>query len=156
MASAALIGVLALIPAGGYLLIAYSQPGVLADPIVRPLLVLVASSYYLLIWLGFMAQFVDYYLDSWIVTTDKIYDIEQNGLFSRVTAELELSKIQDITSEVKGIIPTIFNYGNVYIQTAAETDRFDFEQVHRPDDIRKAILELVEKQRTTAPPTSGV
>jgi uncharacterized membrane protein YdbT with pleckstrin-like domain len=98
------------------------------------------------------------------VTNDRILNIEQQGLFSRTVSELDLINIQDVTSEVKGIIPTIFNYGTVHVQTAGEAARFVFEQVPAPERIRQRILEMVteDKKRehamlnATPPPAASV
>lgn len=142
-----LIAVLGLVPVIGFFLIRAAWLGLLSGPVSRPILVLVASAYYLNLWLFFLSNFVDYYLDAWIVTDDRILNVEQHGLFSRTISELDLVKIQDVTSEVRGFFPYLFNYGSVYIQTAGETRRFQFEQVPQPHEIRKHILGLVEEDR---------
>lgn len=147
LADVALIAVLGAVPVALYFGIQRLAPAFLTDRFMRPAIVLLGSGYVLVIWTFFMTRFVDYYLDTWIVTNDKILNVEQNGLFSRTVSELDLAKVQDVTSEVKGIVPTIFNYGNLYIQTAGEVERFIFEQVPHPDDIRKQILDLVEADR---------
>jgi uncharacterized membrane protein YdbT with pleckstrin-like domain len=74
-------------------------------------------------------------------------NIEQTGLFKRVIAELRLYRIQDVSSTVKGMIPTFFNYGNVDIQTASNEDHFNFEQIPNPTYVSKMIMEYAEKDR---------
>lgn len=103
-----------------------------ARPILYPFSVMVISIYFLSTWLFLFYSFLDYYLDVWIVTNKRIINIEQKGLFSRTIAEQRLFRVQDVTSEVKGIIPTILNYGNVFIQTAGSKERFVFKQVPFP------------------------
>ena len=149
------IMILGAVPMAVYFLLNKIWPSLLIGSVSWPLLILLASAYYLIIWLFFINTFIDYYLDAWIVTTDKVVNIEQNGLFSRTISELDLSKVQDVTSEVKGVIPSIFNFGNVYVQTAGEVERFDFEQIPRPHEIRKNILELVEEDRKRQKSTAG-
>lgn len=146
-ADIAMIVVLAVVPLGALFLSANVWPNLLTGAISRPALVILASSYYLMIWLFFITTFVDYYLDAWIITSSRIVNVEQHSLFSRTVSELDLGKVQDVTSEVKGIIPSILNYGYVYIQTAGATEHFVFEQIHRPHEIRKSILELVKKDQ---------
>jgi hypothetical protein len=55
---------------------------------------------------------------------------------------LELENIQDITVEVCGIIPTFLNYGNLYVQTAAEKERFIFKHVPNPYAIKDLVMNL--------------
>lgn len=97
-----------------------------------PIGILFISTFYLFIWLFGLTTFLDYFLDVWIVTDRRIIDIEQKALFSRTTAELELRRVQDVTAEVEGFAATFLDYGNVYIQTAAEKERFIFKQIPHP------------------------
>ena len=106
------------------------------------LIVLSASSYYLFIWLFFFHHWIDYYLDVWVVTDQRIVNIEQNGLFSRTIAEVNIEKIQDVTSEAKGKLATLLKFGDVHIQTAAEEKRFIFSEVPNPREVAKTITEL--------------
>lgn len=106
------------------------------------LLTLGLSGYYLFLWLFFFTILVDYYLDVWIVTNERIVSIEQIGLFRRVIAEQNMGRVQDVTSEVEGVFPTFLNFGNVYVQTAGERERFVFMQVPNPEGVKKGILQL--------------
>lgn len=112
-----------------------------------PALLLAASAYILFIWLFFFFSFIDYYLDVWIITNERIINVEQQGFFSRTISEQRLFRVQDVTSEVVGVLPTFFKYGNVYVQTAAEKDRFAFEQVPDPNGVRDTIIRLAETER---------
>ena len=42
---------------------------------------------------------------------------------------------------------TMFNYGNVYIQTAGEAENFVFRNVPNPHHIREEIVRLAEEDR---------
>ena len=109
--------------------------------------VLVLSLYYLFILLIFFHNFVDYHLDIWVVTDQRILSIEQRALFDRMVAELNILKVQDVTSEVKGKFQTLFDYGNVFVQTGGSTERFIFEQVPRPEEVVKVILQVHDQAR---------
>lgn len=113
-------------------------------------LVMGASLYYLFLGVYAFHAWLDYSLDVWIVTNERIMNIEQYGLFSRVTAELPLDAIQDVTVEVHGALPTLLKYGDVHIQTAAETPRFLFDDVPNPSDVASAILALHDQKKKNA------
>ena len=113
----------------------------------KPLLYLGASIYYFSCWVFLFAAFLDYYLDTWIITNDRFLNIEREGVFARTMSEVDLYRIQDTTSEIKGIIPSLFGYGSVYIQTAGRTKRFEMEQIPNPHKIRKLIMDLAEEDR---------
>jgi len=119
----------------------------LEHELLKALLVVFTGVFYLFSLLFMFNAFVDYYLDVWLVTSERIVNIEQKQIFSRVTAEHKLAKIQDITSEMHGIIPTLLNYGQVHVQTAAEKERFIFKQVPNPQEIKRKISGLSEYKK---------
>jgi hypothetical protein len=118
------------------------------------LITLLFSAYYLFVVLYAFTNFVDYYLDVWIVTNMRIINIEQKGLFARIMSEKDLGRMQDITSTIDGFLPTLLNYGDVHIQTAGEKERFVFKQVPFADEVARRISNLVaeyEKMNKTTP-----
>ncbi len=131
----------------GFVVIMFTLYPAVNESEFYPAIVLGASAYFLYIWLFFFFTFIDYYLDTWIITDERIINIEQEGFFSRTISEERLFRIQDVTSEVKGVLPTMFGYGDVFIQTAGEKNRFNFEQVPDPDGIRDIIIRLAEVDR---------
>lgn len=125
----------------------FSNENIMASSAAFPLLILGISAYYLFLWLFFIFIFIDYYLDVWIITSERIIDIEQRGFFSRIVSEHKLSKIQDVTSEVHGFFPTVMQYGTCFVQTAGTVQRFTFNEVPHPEKIRNLIIGLVEKKK---------
>ena len=106
-------------------------------------LVLFAQSFFMLVvWIYCFMIWIDYYFDIWIITSERIINIEQKGMFTRKVSELRYSKIQDVTAEVIGVLPTIINYGDVKIQTAAEEGEFLFRTVSNPYGIKNTIMNL--------------
>lgn len=102
------------------------------------------STYYLALITFTCQEFIDYYLDTWIVTTERIVNIEQSGLFNRTASELHLENIQDVSATTKGLLQTFLDYGDVVIQTAGSVTHFHFEMVPHPERTRETILRLVE------------
>ncbi len=117
----------------------------LADPALGPVVVTLAGMYVLSAWLFAFLEFTDYYLDTWIVTTERIRNVEQHGLFNRTASELHLSNVQDVTSEIRGVVRTFFNYGDVHIQTAGEQKRFNFKGIEKPEDVKQTVLRLAQE-----------
>ena len=121
--------------------------GFLDNEIYFAIFTLLVSTYYLFILLYSYANFVDYFLDTWIVTNQRVINIEQKGLFARVIAEKDLARMQDITSEIEGFWPTLLQYGDVHIQTAGEKERFVFRNVPFADEVARKISNLVQDYR---------
>ena len=127
-------------------IVPYALPAFLEDPYSR-FFFLLSIIYYGFIWIVIFMVWTDYYLDIWIVTNERIIDIEQIGFFNRVVSELDLKRIQDITSNVHGMLPTMFGFGNLHIQTAAEEGKFDLKSVPHPVTIRRRITKLYRAAR---------
>lgn len=106
--------------------------------------------YTLFLTLSLFLIFVFYYLNIQVITNIRIVDVSQVGLFSHVVSELHIDKIEDVTSQTNGFFGTIFNYGNVYVQTAGTVERFEFLSVPNPASIEKIILDLYEKNSNFA------
>lgn len=139
--------IVAILPPIFYLIFGEILAKLFSNEIFGPIVVLFTSIYYLYIWLFAFHSFVDYYLDVWIVTNERIINMEQKGLFARVVSEQKLFRIQDTTSELKGFFSTLLDYGTVYIQTAGEQQRFIFKQVPGPYNVARKIGEIVEKNK---------
>lgn len=140
-----------LFPPMAYFLFKDSDAFLINNAFIHPLLILFLGVLYPSVWLLMLNNFVDYYLDVWIVTNERVIDSEQKQLFSRVIAEHKISKIQDVATEVHGILPTFLNYGDVFIQTAAETKRFIFKQVPNPLEVKRTITALCEHPAEETP-----
>ena len=110
-----------------------------------PITNLFTQVYTLFLCLSLLIIWLSYYLNLQIITDRRIVDIDQQGLFSHTISELHIENIEDVTSETKGLFGTLFNYGMVYVQTAASIERFEFDNVPNPAAIEKLILDLYEK-----------
>ncbi len=116
-----------------------------AHPIFPPLGIVLANVLGLLLWIFFMNVFIETYLDTWIVTTERIIDIEQHGLFHRTVSELHLNRIQDVTTTSKGISATTFGFGSLTVTTAEATERFQFTDMPDPERVRTLIFKLAKE-----------
>lgn len=140
--------ILLAMPIGVYwLLINSSLISLLNNPVSYVIVVLAASVYYLAVIMFFYTYFVTFHLDMWIVTNDRILDMEQKSLFARTIAEVDLYQIQDTSSEVKGFFPSLFNYGNITLQTAGHITHFVFRNVHNPHQLRQTIMDLAAEDK---------
>ncbi len=111
------------------------------------LIKLVVSIYYFAIWVFFCTSWIDFYLDVWLVTNERIIAIEQRGLFNRIHNELHLSRVEDVTCEVKGVFATLFNYGDIIIQTAGMEQNSIFREVPNVYKINEQIIKLADTWR---------
>lgn len=110
---------------------------------MAPLRALVALGLLMLLHVFWIALFIilaDFFLDVWVLTDQRMIAIEQRGLFARTVSEFELARVQDVTVEIHGVIPTLFNYGNIIVRTASEHENFMFKQVWHPNMVKDALI----------------
>ncbi|MEI6650434.1 MAG: PH domain-containing protein [Candidatus Moraniibacteriota bacterium] len=107
------------------------------------------NSFLLFLWVYIFLVWIGDYFDVWIVTNERIVNIEQKDLFTRRVSELRYSRIQDVTSEVTGVIPSILNYGDVSVQTAGELEHFLFHNVPDPTSIKDLVMKLADRRHGT-------
>ncbi|MBN1400834.1 MAG: cyclic nucleotide-binding domain-containing protein [Anaerolineae bacterium] len=85
--------------------------------------------------------------DLYIVTNERIIDIEKRPLFfSEERREASLGMIQNVNLEVPNIIASFFNYGDVVIQTAG-AGSFTFDRVPNPNDVQNEIFQRMQAFR---------
>lgn len=95
--------------------------------------------FWLLLWFAFSIIWTNYYLDVLIITNKRIIDIEQLGLFARDITEVRIDNIEDVKTEIIGIIASLLNMGNLYIQTAGESREMIIKNIVDPHGIREVI-----------------
>jgi len=86
----------------------------------------------LLHWIALANILTDYYLDLWAITSRRIIAIDQQGFFRRFLSSFRLERLQDMNISVKGIIPTLLNFGTIEAQTAGGSNE-EFKTANMPD-----------------------
>jgi membrane protein YdbS with pleckstrin-like domain len=112
---------------------------------VVPLFSFLLMLYLMGVLLFLMLAWTDYYLDTWIITSKRIIDIEQKGLFRRQISEIPLSRVQDVTLTVEGFFETLLKFGAVHIQTAGERN-FSIQQVPHLERIKDTVLSALHPE----------
>ena len=93
-----------------------------------------------LIWVFY--EWLCWWLDIFIVTDQRIIDIDQKSLFNKRVSEATWDKVQDVTYEIKGVTATFFDYGSVFIQTAGAIGVVTFAEIAEPDKIKSLITDI--------------
>ncbi len=96
----------------------------------------------LFIWKIAFILIVGYYLDCWIITDQRTIHTELNGLFSRYISSIYHHRIQDVSVDVGGVLPTYLNYGNLQIQTAGKFREFLFRKIPEPYETKDILMKV--------------
>lgn len=89
-------------------------------------------------------SFFKWYYTVNIITDEKIIDVNFDNILFHSFAEAQLERIEDVSHKPIGIFSSIFDYGNVYIQTAGTKPEFVFDSVPRPRDVQDTLFDLIE------------
>ena len=129
---------------GLVLLAVVTLPGLFAslgfDIIFGPEILVFVIAGWLMLWMIFAIIWTGYYLDAWVITNYRVISIEQYTLFSRKIAECRLDKVQDVSVEVSGFLPTLLHFGTVVIQTAGESGQFTMKDIPEPDQVKDVLF----------------
>lgn len=102
--------------------------------------------WYLLVTAFVLENFLIWYFNVSIITNERIVDIDFYSLLYKKVSEAEIYRIEDVSYQIGGIFRTFFDYGDVYVQTAAEVPNFEFAAVPNPDGVVKVIQTLTDKR----------
>ena len=75
-----------------------------------------------LLILAFTWIFHNYYLSLGVITSERVIDIDQTGIFKREVNEMSMATLEDASYKQNGVFANMFNYGNVILQTAGESN----------------------------------
>lgn len=98
-----------------------------------------ATAFAIVIWNLYFVAWTDRVLDSWIITTERIMDIDQKGLFSRNIAVVRLDDIQDIVTDTTGFWSTLLKCGTIKAQSSGTSREFEFLMVEDPERVKNII-----------------
>lgn len=110
------------------------------------LLTTLILSWYLLTFSYILVNFLLWYFTISIVTNERIVDIDFVNLLNKKFAETRIARVEDVTMRTGGFIKTFFDYGDVYVQTAATDAVFQFDSVPKPDQVVRIINQLMGKE----------
>jgi hypothetical protein len=85
-----------------------------------------------------------YWQNQWIVTSDSITQISQVSLFSRQVSQVSMEHLEDVTVDQSGVLPHLFNYGILKVESAGEKSKFQFPYCPSPNTYARQILEAHE------------
>ena len=149
----AIIVFFGLAPVFGFMVVLSLPPESVIVALVQAqtaLIVFGLSAWLLMSTMAATTSWTNYYLDLWILTDRRIIVIDQIGYFNRKVSNFRLERLQDITVSIKGLIPTLFNYGIIRAQTAsASENNFISYGLPDPRGLQSQIQAAMDARLTT-------
>ncbi|KKQ23696.1 MAG: hypothetical protein US40_C0007G0010 [Candidatus Roizmanbacteria bacterium GW2011_GWC2_37_13] len=94
------------------------------------------------IWMSFL----NWYFNVGIITNRRVVDIDFHGILYKEVTVARLNKIEDITVKSGGYFASLFDYGNVFIQTAGTEANVEFINIPFPSLVAQSINQLLGKK----------
>ena len=87
-------------------------------------------------------------MDEWIITNERIIDINQRDFWSRDVSSVLLVRVQDVESDVSGLFHTLFGFGRVTVESAgADATKTCMKGLSNPRRVRDLIMKEAMRAR---------
>lgn len=119
-------------------------------PDLKVVLVLIPF-YYLLVALYAFSHFITWYYNAALITDKRVIDIDFHQIVLKDVSETKLALVQDVSYKQDGVLPNIFGYGFILIQTAGALENFEFYNMPQPARIVEVVEALIGGRRFYEP-----
>lgn len=100
-------------------------------------------------WYTFLFSFIflnilNYLFNVGIVTNKRIIDVDFHQILYKEVTASSINKIEDVTAKTAGFFAGFFNYGNLFVQTAAKEQNIEFLNIPHPMEAVSIINKLMK------------
>jgi len=98
--------------------------------------------YYLIVFGFVLINFALWYFHTGLVTSMRLVDVDLSGILVRQISEAKNKSIEDVSYTQIGFVRSLFNYGDVMVQTAGAENNIEYDRVPRPSVVADIIGDL--------------
>ena len=109
--------------------------------------VLILSIFWMYYFLFLYVSWINYELDVFVFTNNRIVCVEQKTFLNRTVWETTLDKVQEVSIETKWLLANLFNFGTLRIMTSGSSPSFDMTYSPDPMKSSRYINNLVDRYR---------
>ncbi len=91
-----------------------------------------------------LPSWIAWYYSVYIVTTQRLIQITQKGLFHKSVVDVGINQIQMVNYEIAGLQETLLGFGTIMMQTYLGD--LVIHDVHHPAQIQKKLLGILREQ----------
>lgn len=99
--------------------------------------------WYMILISFILESFLIWFFNVFIITDERVIDVDFINLIFKNVTSAKIDNIQDISSQTGGFLHSLVDFGTIYIQTASETARIEFEDVPHPAKVVAILNELI-------------
>lgn len=96
---------------------------------------------FMYVWIGI----VNWYFNIGIVSNQQIIDVDFSAIGNKELTRTKLSHVEDITVKTGGFVPGLFDFGNIFVQTAGSEINTEFINIAHPGDAQHIIQNILEE-----------
>src|SRR3990167_4660730 len=85
-----------------------------------------------------------------ILTSHRILDIDYVSILQKEVSGSTLDDITDVTGTTTGFFRAIFDYGDIFIQTAGLTQNIEFRGVPEPNVVVAIVSRVIREHKGSA------
>ena len=93
---------------------------------------------------------------AFIMTTDRLIDIDQKGFFNKAVSEVLYDKVQNVSFKTKGIFRSVMKIGDIDVDltgiAGGRITKIKLKTIKRPKEVVATIVKLQEKFLATKMP----
>ena len=109
--------------------------------------VLAILLWYMFTMLIAFESFLIWYFNVYIITDKRLIDVDFTGFWGKRISEASYDNVEDISYSTDKFWHILFNYGDIFMQTAAEQTEFEFHSVPKPGLVHDKLTDLVERYK---------
>jgi hypothetical protein len=115
-------------------------------PIYFNQLLFIVVFWYALVFFYILYKFFYWYFNVGVVTNQRIIDVDAVNLLQGHTTAINLQNIEEVNQKTLGLFASWFDYGNVYIETAAAFPNVEFIKVPKPNEVVQIINSSIKNR----------
>ena len=101
--------------------------------------------YYLVVGMYAFLNFLNWFYNIIFITTTEIIDLDYADIVYHDVAATNVNLIEDVQYVQSGFIQGLFNYGNLFVQTAGGKENIEGLKIPKPADIARFVLTYIGK-----------
>lgn len=94
-------------------------------------------------------RFLSWYFSVFIITSERFIQVKQRGFFDRKVQDISHSRIQSVNYEIKGLQPTLFKFGTIYVQTFVGD--IVLPAIHHPEEVQQHLNAIIRNVKPEDP-----
>jgi len=97
-----------------------------------------------------ITSFISWYYDLFIISTNRILDLDVYGMGSASWTTARLENIEDVEVKNKGLLQMLLKVGDLYLQTAGKEAKIELKNINHPLEVQDIIMDFSQMRRQQA------